>query len=104
MAGAVPARAAMSGTSLDGCHPAPRTTACSESVVSQPRATGLDARQTEEHFQDSPGRELVTASSSAGVPGAPEPCEVSVPSVLGWQVPVSVHSCGWSEPGAASLS
>lgn len=71
MAGAVPACVAVSGTSVDGCHPAPRTTACSESVVSKPRATGLDARQTEEHFQDSPGRELVTASSSAGVPGGP---------------------------------
>lgn len=64
----------------------------------------LDAWQTEERFQDSPGREPVTASSSVGIRGDPEPCEVSVPSALGWQVPGCVLSCGRSEQGAARPS
>lgn len=52
-------------------------------VALKTHAANLDAQWTEECFQDRPGRELVSASSSMVVPGGLEPCKVSVPSVLG---------------------
>ena len=75
-----------------------------EGGIEKPRAAGLETWQTEERFQDSLGRELVSASRSAGVLGGPEPCEVFVPSAVGWRAPGSVLSRGWSEPGTSSPS
>lgn len=56
---------------------------CSERVASKLHATRQDVWQTEKHFQDSPGREPVSASSSMSIPGVPSPGRCRSPSRWG---------------------
>lgn len=51
-----------------------------------------------------PGREMSLQVAAWESWGGPEPCQVSVPSALGCQVPGWACSHGQSDPGAASLS
>lgn len=98
---AVPMQVAVSGKSQDGSHPVLRTTAPSKRVVSKLCATGLDARQT---GALAPGGRWSLQVAAWVSWGGPEPCQLSVPSALGCQVPGWARSHGQSDPGAASLS